>query len=137
MTDAVDLSGCDIRTTSQDGADMPLLNPAGKLTNVTFKVRGTDSEAYNEKMKEHIRRNIARAPRKATEDELNAEFWELNATLVPWWSPARVKFDIDGEPLECTPKNVAGVLERHTWVFEQVRRFADKRSNFLPGPATP
>lgn len=137
MSDAADLSGFDIRANSQDGAEMPLLDPAGRQTNVVFKVRGTDSDAYNSKMKEHLRRNVSRAPRKATEDELNAEFWELHASLVVSWTPERIKFDRDGEQLECTPKNVSSVLERHTWVFEQVRRFADRRSNFLPGPATP
>lgn len=136
MSDAADLSGFDIRAPSQEGSEMRLLDPTGRETNVVFKVRGTDSEAYNGKMKEHLRRGVARAPRKPTEEERNAEFWELHATLVVSWSPARIRFDKGGEELDCTPSNVATVLERHSWILEQVQSFAYRRANFLPGPAT-
>lgn len=132
-----DLSGFDLRVRSQEGTEMPLLDPAGRATNVAFGVRSTDSEAYNDKLKEQLRRDAERAPRKATEEERAAEFWELHATLVPWWKPAKIVFDKGGPALECTPANVAAVLERHQWVFEQVRRYSDKRANFLPGPAKP
>lgn len=136
-SEVADLSGFDIRERSQEGTKMPLLDPAGRATNVVFGVRGTDCEAYSDKLKEQLRRNAERAPRKATEEERTAEFWELHATLVPWWTPAKIVFDKGGPALECTPANVAVVLERHQWAFEQVRRHSDKRANFLPGPATP
>jgi hypothetical protein len=131
-----DLSGFDIRSSTQDGADMVLLDPAGRATNVTFRVRGTDSDAFTDKFKEQVRRAKERGQRQATEEEREAEFCELYATLIASWTPARITFDKGGEALECTPRNVAGVIQRHSWVLEQVRRFADNRANFLPGPAS-
>lgn len=134
--DSVDLSGFDIRARAQDGVDMPLLDPAGRQTNVTLRVRGSDSQAYKDMLQAQIRRGVERAPRKATEEERNAEFWELHATLVVSWTPSRIVFDKGGQTLECTPANVARVLEAHQWLFEQVRAFADKRANFLPGSSS-
>jgi hypothetical protein len=140
--ETVNLSGFDIRHRSQEGADMPLLDPTGRPTRVVFRVRGTDSTEYNDLLKAQVRRWVERAPRKATEDERNAEFWELGAALVAGWfvkkeggelEPAALQFSADAPPIAYTPENAARLLETHSWVFEQVRRFADTRANFLPG----
>lgn len=136
MTDVADLSGFDVRPKSQEGVEMPLLDPAGRTTNVVLGVRGIDSQAYADKAKEHIRRRTARAPSRASEAERNAEWWEQQATLVAWWKPEKIVFEKGGQPLQCTPANVAAVLEVHSWVYEQVLKVANDRANFLPGPAT-
>jgi hypothetical protein len=109
-----------------------LLDPAGRPTKVKLRVRGTDSAAYNDMLKEQVRRAVERQPRKATEEEKNAEFWELHATLIVGWTGMHLK----GQPYDYTPENAARLLEEYSWVFEQVRRFADNRANFLPGPAS-
>lgn len=137
MSDPVDLSGLDVRPLAQEGVDMPLLSPAGRPTGVTVRVRGRDSQAYQDTIQAQVRRAIERAPRKATTEERNAEFWELQATLVVSWAvdgkPAALVLEKGGPALECTPRNVAAALENHAWLFEQVNAFADKRANFLPG----
>lgn len=137
MSETVDLSGFDVRPRAQEGVDMPLLSPAGRATGVTLRVRGRDSQAYQDMIQAQVRRAIERAPRRATEDERNAEFWELQATLVAGWhtegKPAALVFEQGGPALECTPANVAKALEKNAWLFEQVNSFADKRANFLPG----
>jgi hypothetical protein len=128
-----DLSAVDIRPRSQEGVEMPLLDPAGRATGVILLVRGTDSDAYTEMFKEQVRRGVARAPRKQTEEEKNQEFWELHATLIAGWRGTRLM--LGGKPLEYSPANAANLLEQYAWVWEQVRRFADNRANFLPGPS--
>lgn len=132
----LDLSGWDISTRAQEGVEMPLLDPAGRPSKIKFRVRGTDCEAYSDMSKAHIRRMRDAAPRKPTEEEQNAQFWELHATLVPSWDPPRLMFKKEWGAMDCTPANVAKVLEAFPDVFEQVRRFADKRANFLPGPSS-
>jgi len=140
MSEPFDLSDCDVRPLSQEGVDMALLSPAGRPTGVTLRVRGRDSQAYQDMIQAQVRRAIERAPRKATTEERNAEFWELQATLVVGWStdgkPAALVFEKGGVSLECTASNVAAALEKHAWLFEQVNGFADKRANFLPGSAS-
>lgn len=140
MTDIVDLSGCDVRPRAQEGVEVPLRDPAGRATRVMLRVRGTDSQAYHDALKDQTRRQIERAPRKSSEEERNADFWALQATLVCGWSvegkPAKLQLEKDGQALECTPANVAAVLEKHQWFFEQVLAVATKRENFLPGSAS-
>lgn len=136
MSEAADLSGFDVRATSQDGVDMVLLDPAGRRTQVVFRVRGTDSKAYQEATQARIRKQQELLPRKVTEEESNAMFMETQASLIVSWTPSRVRFEKDGEELECTLANVAGVLQRHPWIHEQVIRFSDRRANFLPGSSS-
>lgn len=128
--EGLDLETVDVRPLSQQGVPMVLMDPAGKPTKVTLLVRGTDCAAYDEKMKEHIRRGVDRA-RKATELERNHEFWDLHATLVAGWSGIKK----GGQPLAYSHEAAAKLLEEYQWIFEQVRQFADRRANFLPAPS--
>lgn len=132
-----DLDAHDPRPKSQQGVEMELLDPAGKPTGIKLQVRGTDCDAYNAMLQDQVRREIERRPRKATEEEKNAEFWELHATLIAGWpSGTFTRKGPDGQraPFEYSPANAARLLEDYPYIFEQVRRFADKRANFLPGP---
>jgi hypothetical protein len=140
MSEILDLSSFDVRPRAEEGAEMPLLDPSGNVTKVVFRVRGIDSMAYQEKLKAQLRRRKEILPRKPSEAELNAETIELYATLVCAWSvdgkPAALIFEKGEAAMECTPANVARVLEQHSWIFEQVIEFAGKRANFLPGSAS-
>lgn len=139
MSETVDLSGLDIRPKAQEGVPMPLHSPAGQPTRVVFLVRGVDSEAYNATFRAQQERRRQLLPRKLTDAEKTAEHWQLQAALVAGWTvdgkPAAIVLEKGGAPLECTPANVAKVLEQHTWIYEQVLSFATSRANFLPGPA--
>lgn len=128
-----DLSGFDIREATQEGAEMRLNSPAGQPTQVVLRVRGTDSKAFQEALQARVRLEQELLPRRPNEEEKNRMFWDMHAALVVSWLPEKVIWDKGGEGLACTPANVAGALERHPWLFEQVRMFADKRANFLPG----
>lgn len=144
-TVTVDLSAFDVRGTAQDGVDMVLLDPMGNATNVTLRVRGGDCKAFADMLKEQTRRQVDRGQRKATDAEKTGEFYELYATLVAGWfvngAPAKVMFwrNPDKSPapaIEYTPANAAQLLQNAPYIFDQVRRFADKRENFLPGSAS-
>lgn len=133
---SADLSMFDGRAGAQEGVDMPLRNPLGQRTNVVLRVRGIDSQAYEDTSKAQIRRRNERLPASPTEAERTADFWQLQASLVAGWTPARIRFEKGGDELDCTPANVARVLEQHPWIFEQVMEFSRKRANFLPGSSS-
>lgn len=130
-----DLDAVDVRPRAQEGVEMELIDPAGRPTGVVLIVRGTDSEAYKEKLRDQVRRHIERQGRKPSDAERDAELWELHATLIAGWKGRPLMRG--GNPIEYSAANAARLLEQYDWVFEQVRRFSDKRANFLPGPSTP
>jgi hypothetical protein len=137
--ETLDLSAFDTRARAQEGVDMPLLDPAGFATRAVLRVRGMDSQVYQDALTKFVRAGAERG-RKRTSEERDAEFLEVQATLVAGWSvdgkPAALVFEKDGKPLECTPANVARVLREHAWVLAQVIAFAERRQNFLPGSAS-
>jgi murein L,D-transpeptidase YafK len=134
MSDAFELDKVDVKPRSQEGVEMELLDPARKPTGVILIVRGTDSDAYKTKMREQIE---ARANQRvdATFDQRNREFWELHATLVAGWKGRALM--LGGKPLAYSQAAAAQFLEQYDWAYEQVREFANRRQNFLPGPARP
>jgi hypothetical protein len=132
MSDAFELNAVDVRPRAQEGVEMELLDPAGRETGVFLVVRGTDCAAYKDKMREQLERQIQRNGRIKTQEEKNTEFYELHATLIAGWRGKQLT--LGGAPLEYTQANAAMLLEQYDWAFEQVRRFADRRGNFLPGP---
>ena len=135
MSDAFDLDSVDVRGRSQEGVDMPLVDPAGKETGVVLMVRGMDSQAYKDVVERQLRRRAEILPRKLTEAEEKAEFYEENAALLAGWKGKPLKRA--GAIVEYSPANAAQLLQSYDWMIEQVRSFARNRKNFLPGPAKP
>lgn len=134
MSDAFELDKVDVKPRSQEGVEMELLDPAGNPTGVILIVRGTDSEAYKDKLCEHTKRAVDRQSRAQTQGERDREFLELHATLIAGWKGKPLTRA--GAPLPYSAENAASLLDQYDWIFEQVRRFADRRANFLPGPST-
>lgn len=134
MSDAFDLSAVDVRPRSEEGVEMELIDPAGNPTGVILVVRGTDSATYKDKLRDHTKRAVDRGVRVQTQDERDREFLELHATLIAGWKGKPLVRA--GAPLPYSAENAVSLLDQYDWIFEQVRRFADRRANFLPGPST-
>ena len=134
---AFDLSRFDVRPRAQEGVELVLFDPRGKLLGLTFRVRGTDSRVYLDKLEEQTKRRRDRIPGQLSDEqraaERAAEFWELHATLVAGWTPERIQLATGGEPLAWSEANAAKVLEQYPFIFDQVKLFAERRANFLPG----
>lgn len=125
----------DYRPRQQQGVDMTYIALDGKPTPLKLRVRGTDSEAYTRKLEDIVKAQMERGVRKQTDEEKDAEHWELQATLVCGWNPRIVL--AEGQPsLEYSPANAALVLKARPDMWEQVRVFARDRANFLPGSAS-
>lgn len=133
MDQPFDLSTVDPKPRSNAGVEMQLLSAGRPVPNVFILVRGRDCDAYQLKSDDIVARDLARGQLKQTPEEKNAEFWELQATLVAGWRP-RLALAKGEQALEYSPQNAAKLLERHKWIFEQVLNFSRDRENFLPGP---
>ena len=130
-----DLSTVDVKPRSQEGVEMQLLGPDRLPLPVWLRVRGTDSDAYQHKSEEIMARSLERAGRRQTQEEKNAEVWELQATLICGWRPKLALGK--GQPaVEYSPENAQKLLREHGYIFEQVHLFSRDRQNFLPGPAS-
>lgn len=130
-----DLDAVDVRGRAQEGVEMPVLDLSGQDTGFVLLVRGFDSEAYKAVVERQLRHRVEIQPRKLTEAESKAEFYEEQATLVAGWkgkTPRR-----GGKPLEYSHANAMQLLRDFDFILEQVRTFARARRNFLPGSATP
>lgn len=133
MSAAFELDKVDVKPRSQEGVEMELLDPAGNPTGVILIVRGTDAAAYKDKLREHTKRAVDRASRAQTQEERDREFLELHATLIAGWKGKPLTRN--GAALTYSQENAVSLLDQYDWIFEQVRRFADRRANFLPGPS--
>lgn len=119
----------------QEGVEMTYIDPYGKETLLKLRVRGTDSAAYTRALEDRVKAEMERGQRKQTDEEKDAEFWALQATMVCGWN---YKIALaEGQPgLEYSPANAALVLKARPDMWEQVRVFARDRANFLPGSAS-
>lgn len=134
MSGAFELDAVDVRGRAQEGVDMLLLDPAGNDTGVVLVVRGFDSRAYKDVVERQLRHRTEIHPRKLSEAESKAEFYEENAALLAGWKGK--PFTRGGKAFEYSPANAALLLQEYDWILEQVRAFARNRRNFLPGSAT-
>lgn len=125
----------DYRPRQQDGVEMAYIAPDGKATPLKLRVRGTDAPAYQRALEDSVKAQMERGPRKQTDEEKDAEFWALQATMVCGWNAKIVL--VEGQPgLEYSAANAAQVLRARPDMWEQVRVFARDRANFLPGSAS-
>lgn len=136
MMDSLDLTKLDVKPRAQDGVEMALIDPAGNRTGAFLRVRGLDSQAYRERFEDQQRGRLERAGRKQSQDEKNAEFWELQGVLVCGWRPKLVIAPTDQAPLEYSHENAVRLLREHPFIWEQVYAFSQERANFLPGSAS-
>lgn len=125
----------DYRPRAQEGVEMTYIAPDGKATPLKLRVRGTDSAAYKHELEGSVAAQMERGSRKQTEEEKDAEFWAIQATLVCGWN---LKIALaEGQPgLEYSAANAAQLLRARPDMWEQVRVFARDRENFLPGSAS-
>lgn len=129
--ESFDLDSIDIRGRAQEGVDMPFLDPRGEETGVILIVRGFDSKAYKDVAERNLRHRAEIYPRKLTEAESKAEFYEENAALLAGWKGKKLMRG--GQVIEYSPANAAQLLENFDSMLEQVRGYARSRRNFLPG----
>lgn len=134
MDERVNLDALDTARGGEQGFDLELKAPNGRMLPGRMRVRGYDSATYHQLLDEQQRRRLAglAAARSPTVEQMKAEELELAAALVAGWT---VPFDLEGKPLEYSAENAQTLLRRFWWIREQVERAAGVRANFLQGPS--
>lgn len=116
---------------AEEGAELELVDPAGKRTGWKWRLRGTDAPSMQALALGHRRRRLEQLARTGEDRVDPATFDEealeqmVAATLS--WEGCELE---DGVPFECNPPNVRAALAEK-WIREQVAEFIRKRANFL------
>lgn len=117
------------RTGANAGAELKLLNPAGKPTGDTIRVRGTDSDAFQAARGRMRQALLGYLEEHGLETKSSEEYraftaqeqLKLQASLVMSWSFEEA----------CTIENVIELFSNAPDVADQVDTFAGKRDRFV------
>lgn len=140
----MDLSAIDTKAAAEAGAVMELKHPAtGDVIRkpetsdtpagqdpppVTMTLAGQDSERHKRARNAAVTKRLARRnPGKITGEDADAENLDVLVACVISWDGI-----VDnGEPLDCTAKNVRRIFEKYPWAREQAEQFIADRANYL------
>ena len=132
----MDLAKLDLTDHANNGAVMDVLHPiSGELlkdsdnNNVTITLLGSDSTQMRNAMSNRAKQQLAsKKPNQITTiDEAEQASAELLASVVVSWSG----LEENGQPIECTNRDVVATLKKYSWLRLQIDQFVSDRSNFF------
>jgi hypothetical protein len=134
------LDDLDLTAMQDEAATMDVLSPidrsqlyaADGKTPMQIGLLGLESstaEAIKKKARDRQRKRLGRP---MTDAETTAYLIELYTALTKWWRGVEWK----GEPLECTPANIAMLYRVRPWLRGQVGEFMGENANFLTPAAS-
>lgn len=135
----IDLDTIDLKRDAEAGFDVHLRHPQTDAPIGTIiRVMGSDSEAYQEKDREHQRERLERLARTGavtppTEEEKEHQAADLLAAVTVSWTDLIIR----GKPQEFSKANALALYadSRRRWIREQVDAAVHRRANFLRQPA--
>ena len=131
----MDLKKRDTKKGAETGCALTVVDVNGKETDIVIRLRGADSEAYREQLREiqrrtmnHLNRTrkLVRAP-----EEIEAESIELLVAATIGWSGIQE----DGKDVPFTAANATRIYTDYPAIREQADRAVNDRANFLPSAA--
>jgi hypothetical protein len=134
-----DLAEIDTRTAANDGVWLPLMRVDGSPLTVRdepvrVRLLGQDSDAYRQRMREHLRRRLERraagdiAPTLDDLDRAEQEGNEILAACTADWSGV---YSLSGDKIRCSFDAALALYQRFPVIREQVDRFVANRANFI------
>lgn len=136
-----DLAELNMASDAEQGYELRLVHPkTDEVLDLTITVLGSDSDAYQDTLRE-LQRKRAREATKGrriklllSPDEQYADATELLVAATTGWA----NMTVDGKPLEFSPANARTVYtdRRWRWIREQVDAAINDRANFLPKAAS-
>jgi len=100
----------------------------GKDVAVTITVLGPDSD----KVRKHQNEMLRASMKKRKGGQLDPE--DIDRRLTSQVANAIVSWEgimMDGQELECNRQNAMDLLNKHSWLREQLANFQQDRANFL------
>lgn len=136
----MDLENLDTTSLADQGADLELMTPSGKLIvdeatkkPWTIRLLGVDSRKYQELQHRSANKRIARRQRSrkavVTSEELDTDQLEILIDITINWSG--ISLNKAAGPLPFTKENVRMLYMRFPWIREQAEDFVQDRANYL------
>ncbi len=128
------------KNAAEQGAVMEVRDPAGDVmykddgtTPVTITLAGTESKRWRKAEDSIGDKRLERAgtrnntAAKSMQEARNDRAFLLAAVTLAWDGIV-----VDGQVLECTPKNAKDLYTQYDFITTQVDAFLAERKNFLP-----
>lgn len=116
---------------SEEAQELNLTNPlTGKKIDVVINVYGLDATIYKRRSRDLYRAILKKSPDGLSEiseedDERYAN--RLIAAHIDGWK----NIEIDGKEFKYSRENAVKLIKDFPWIKEQVKRYAEKRANFM------
>lgn len=128
----MDLAQLDLTKSSNEGAWITLRHPAtGEDLSAKIKVIGKDSTKFQQLNEEYRRKTLEEMKSNKTMQHRLEEAQKNSDNILVECTVDWQDVMLEGELLPFTPKNVAMVYERFSWIKEQIDVAIADRSNFL------
>lgn len=125
----LDIAALDTTSQAEKGAVLQLRHPGThEDLGVTIWVQGVDAPSYRDVVRRQIDEQIAQAKPDLSAAEMEERHVERLVAVTLKWE----NVTYHGKPLTLTPQNAAKLYREQIWIREQVTRFMEDRSRFLP-----
>lgn len=118
------LNNYNLEEDAECGASYTLLDPrTGSELDITFEIRGTDSETHDKLLR------IEQDSKLILGDKYNYDAGEIRmlSGLIIGWTNI-----LDGDKeFSFSSENAIHLLTKKRWVFDQIKSFAETRTNFF------
>lgn len=124
-----DIAALDLNSRAEKGAVLNLRHP-GSYAELGVKIwlQGVDAPSYRTVVRRQIDEQIAHSKADLTAAEMEARHIERLIAITLKWE----NVSYQGTDLQFSQDNVARLYREQLWIREQVTRFVEDRSNFLP-----
>lgn len=139
-----DLASLDVVTTSNEGFDLKLYNPAGTLEDlgIVITILGRDSTEFRKLQSAQNQRRMAKLQKSGATrsvlslDELEQDTIQILAACTKAWKTQdgesfKELILVGGVELACTRENAVRLYTDYPWIKEQVEAGITDRANFI------
>jgi hypothetical protein len=129
MMNIFDIATLDLASTAEAGAPLEIRHPVNHdLLGISIQLQGMDSPTYRAIVRNQIDKQINDGKAELSAKELEERLVERLVSVTLNWTNILYQ----GEAMDCNPQNVRKLYSEQNWIREQVARFVEDRSHFLP-----
>lgn len=124
-----DIAQLDVGSCAEKGALLELRHPVShELLGVRIWLQGADAPSYRQVVRRQIDQQITEGKADLSADEMEGRHVARLAAATLKWE----NVTYHGQSLDCSSENARKIYREQLWIREQVARFVEDRSCFLP-----
>lgn len=128
----MDLLSRDLTEDANNGSELVLIDPyTDEEIDIKIKLLGADSDIYQDASRKALQKLSRKKGSKISQDNVDEAIratCSIYAKVTVEWS----NLEMDGKPFACNYENAFEVYLKFKWIREQVQKFIEERSNFMP-----